>query len=148
MALRRGTLNRYELQQRDVNATVMDIHLSHPTVGCGISLQSTGWLVSSICDHRSMRRLKIHSCIRRKQYHYITVGATNNKFPNILNRNYNSSTPATKIATDFTHIQYKNKWYYLSCFLDMYNNEILEWELQSECTTILSSDPRGGSWSD
>lgn len=123
----------------------MDIHVSHPTAGYhtirGIILQSTGWLVSPLSVHRSMRRLKIHSCIRRKHYHYITAGATNKKFPNILNRNFSSSTPATKIATDFTYIQYKNKWYYLSCFLDMFNNEILEWELQSECNNHLVIRP-------
>lgn len=123
----------------------MDIHSHYPTAGYhtirGFILQTTGWLVSPISVHRSMRRLKIHSCIRKKHYHFITAGATNKKFPNILNRDFRSSSPATKIATDFTYIQYKNKWYYLSCFLDLFNNEILEWELQSECNNHLVIRP-------
>ena len=35
-----------------------------------------------------------------------------------------------KIVTDVTYIKHNGKWYYLAGYLDLFNNEILEWELK------------------
>lgn len=35
-----------------------------------------------------------------------------------------------KIVTDVTFIKNKGKWYYLACYLDLFNNEIVDWELR------------------
>ncbi len=37
--------------------------------------------------------------------------------------------PMQKIVTDVTYIKHKGKWHYLACYLDLYNNEILDYEL-------------------
>ena len=43
-----------------------------------------------------------------------------------------------KIVTDVTYIKHNGKWYYLAGYLDLFNNEILEWELSDTFLTISS----------
>ena len=49
--------------------------------------------------------------------------------PNLLNREFHASKPLQKVALDITYIKYRSKWFYLVCYLDLFNNEIVEWQL-------------------
>lgn len=49
--------------------------------------------------------------------------------PNLLNRDFHASKPLQKVASDITYIKYGGKWFYLVCYLDLFNNEIVEWQL-------------------
>ena len=68
---RKGTLNRYELQQKELDYYVADIHSHFPSQGyraiADTLLNMYGWIVSDISVWRSMRRLGISGYIRRKQ---------------------------------------------------------------------------------
>lgn len=46
-----------------------------------------------------------------------------------------------KIATDVTYIKHNGKWYYLAGYLDLFNNEILEWELSDTFDNFLVMKP-------
>ncbi len=121
-----------------------DIHSHYPDQGYR-SINDTlfnkyGWVVSDISVMKSMQRLGIKGYVRRKKLPE-TTGNEHNRFPNILNRCFYSSSPMQKIVTDVTYISYKGKWYYLACFLDLYNNEILDWELSDKFDNFLVMRP-------
>lgn len=46
-----------------------------------------------------------------------------------------------KIVTDVTYIKHNGKWYYLAGYLDLFNNEILEWELSDTFDNFLVMKP-------
>ncbi len=46
-----------------------------------------------------------------------------------------------KIVTDVTYIKYNRKWYYLAAYLDLFNNEIVEWELSDTFDNLLVMRP-------
>ena len=46
-----------------------------------------------------------------------------------------------KIVTDVTYIKYRGKWYYLAAYLDLFNNEVLEWELSDTFDNFLVMRP-------
>lgn len=46
-----------------------------------------------------------------------------------------------KIVTDVTYIKHENKWHYLACYLDLYNNEIVDWKLSDIIDKFLVMGP-------
>ena len=141
---RAGTLNQYEQQQKELDIRVQDIHNHYPMMGYrqirDSLLLCTGWKVCDISVWRSMKRLRIRGYTRRPKP-IPTQGLEHHIHPNVLNREFYTDKPFEKIATDITYIKHKEKWYYLSCFLDLYNNEILEWELSDTPDTLLVIRP-------
>ena len=129
---RLGSLNRYEKQQIDLDRCVEDIHNHFPMMGYrqirDRLLLQTGWKVCDISVWRSMKRLHIRGYTRRRKP-LPTKGMEHHIHPNHLNREFHADKPFQKLATDITYIKHRGKWYYLSCILDLYNNEILDWEL-------------------
>ena len=75
-----------------------------------------------------MKRLNIKGYVRRRKY-TANAGAEHKLYPNVLNREFHACAPLKKIVTDITYIKHRGKWYFLVCFLDLFNNEVLEWEL-------------------
>ena len=87
-----------------------------------------------------MRRLGIKGYVR-KQLHHNSPGTEHDKFPNVLNRKFHSDKPMQKIVTDVTYIQNKGKWYSFACYLDLFNNEILDWGLSEKFDNYLVMKP-------
>ena len=46
-----------------------------------------------------------------------------------------------KIVTDVTYIKHKGKWHYLACYLDLFNNEILDYKLSDTFDNFLVMQP-------
>ena len=99
-----------------------------------------GWVVSDRAVWRSMNRLGITGYVRRRQ-NPKTEGTEHVQFANVLNRNFHSEKPMQKVVTDVTYIKHKSKWYYFACYLDLYNNEILDWELSDTFDNFLVMKP-------
>ena len=141
---RKGTLNRYEKQQQELDYYVADVHSHYPLQGYrtinDTLFNEYGWELSDISVWKSMKRLGIKGYVR-KQKSPTTTGAEHNRFPNILNRGFYSDKPMQKVVTDVTYIKHKNKWYYLVLYLDLFNNEILDWELSDTFDNFLIMKP-------
>lgn len=82
-----------------------------------------------------MQRLGIKSCAKPKKY--TNLGHEHKIFPNVLSREFKSSTPFEKIVTDITLLTHKGKKYHLACYLDLFNNEILEWGISEKEDNLL-----------
>ena len=142
---RKGQLNQYEKQQQDLDYYVADLHSHYPSQGYR-SLNDTllnmyGWKVSDISVWKSMKRLGISGFVRKKKCSATYEGAEHYRFKNVLNRDFKSDKPMQKIVTDVTYIKHKNKWYYLACYLDLFNNEILDYELADVFDNFLVMKP-------
>ena len=88
-----------------------------------------------------MKRLNIKGYIRKAKNSAVNQGAEHSVFPNILNRKFKADKPMQKIVTDVTYIQNKGKWYYLACFMDLFNNEIIDYELGDKFDHSLVINP-------
>ena len=141
---RKGTMNRYEKQQSVLDYYVADVHKHYPSQGyrtiADTLLNEYGWVVTDISVLKSMRRLGIKGYVRKQKLPEST-GDEHNRFSNILNREFYSDKPMQKVVTDVTYIKHKDKWYYFACYLDLFNNEILDWELSDKFDNYLVMKP-------
>lgn len=81
--------------------------------------------------YRHMKKMGLKSRIRKRKKYYpkkinpIVCG-------NILNRNFNAKKPNKKWVTDITYLQFNNQTLYLSVIKDLFNNEIIAYNLSSK----------------
>jgi len=68
--------------------------------------------------------------VRRRKYPS-QPGSEHRIYPNLLNRAFHADLPLQKVATDITYIKHRGRWFFLVCFLDLFNNEIIEWDLRN-----------------
>ena len=142
---RNGELNRYEQAQQTLDVLVSDIHAHHPIMGYRsirdvLALQF-GLRASDPSVWKSMRRLHIHGYTWRRNAPSPGKGMEHTRCPNLLQRNFHTSMPMQKVVTDVTYLKFHGNWYYLAAYLDLYNNEILEWELSSTFDNLLVMRP-------
>ena len=142
---RQGRLNRYEQSQQVLDAYVSDIHAHHPMMGYrsirDMLILQFGLVVSDPSVFKSMQRLHIHGYRHRGKYKLSGSGLEHCRYPNLLNRDFKADAPMQKIVTDVTYIKHRGKWHYLAAFLDLYNNEVLEWELSDSFDNLLVMRP-------
>ena len=125
MVKNKDVLNNYELNRKDFGELIIDIHKRKPSYGYhrinAIIRRDTGWIVSDNLVHKVCKILKIKS--KAKHYKYKPAGEESIKYANIVNGNWNPSRPFKIIVSDTTTIEFKEKPYdwtfYLDIFLDM-----------------------------
>ena len=78
--------------------------------------------------YRLMGQMKLRSSVRVKKYR--SYKGTQGKIAqNVLKRNFNAEKPFQKWATDVTEFRIKDKKLYLSPIIDLFNQEIISYEL-------------------
>ena len=142
---RADQLNRYEKTHQILDSYVQDIHSHHPMMGYRqirdkLRLEF-GWIVSDPTVWKAMKRLGIHGYTRRRKSPVAMSGMEHVRYGNILNRNFRAERPLEKIVTDVTYIKHKGKWYYLAGYLDLFNNDIVAWELSDTFDNLLVMNP-------
>ena len=125
-------LNNYEINRKDLGKLIEDIHKRKPSYGYhrinAIIKRETGWLVSDNLVHKVCKILKIKS--KAKHYKYKTTGEESIKYSNIINGNWNTKRPFEKIVSDTTTIGFKGKPYDWTFYLDVFNNEIVGYDVR------------------
>nr|WP_113885863.1 MULTISPECIES: IS3 family transposase [Cytobacillus] len=113
-----------------VKEHILAIHKMHPYYGykrMTRALSREGIVANHKRVRRLMRELGIRSVIRKKRPFYGRKGSV--LFPNVLNREFFAEKPYEKLVTDITYIRVGDEFVYLSAVLDLYNNEIVSWQL-------------------
>lgn len=77
-----------------------------------------------------MRELGIQSVIRKKRKYFGVRGSI--VYENLLARNFVSSQPKQKLATDITYINTTDGFIYLSVVQDLFNNEIITYKISAK----------------
>ena len=121
-------LNRYEINRRDLEPLIKNIHKRKPSYGYhrinAIIRRETGWVVSDNLVHKVCKILKIRS----KARHYPTYkkpGKESIKYPNLINNNWNTTRPLEKITSDTTMIWFKRQRYDWTYYVDAFDDSII-----------------------
>ena len=91
-------------------------------------LQNKGIVINHKTVLRLMKLLGLKSIIRVKKYKSYK-GEQGKIAPNILERNFKAIAPNQKWATDITEFNVSGKKLYLSPIIDLFNQEIISYEL-------------------
>ena len=125
-------LNQYELNRKQLGELILDVHKRKPSYGYHrirkIILDETGWVVSDNLVHKVCKSLNIKS--KAKHYKYKKPGEESIKFGNAINGNWKTIRPFEKIVSDTTKIWFKRKPYDWTFYLDVFNNEIVGYDVR------------------
>ena len=80
--------------------------------------------------HKLMRSMGLHGK-RRKSKYKSYKGEVGKIAPNILNRDFATSKPYEKLATDVTEFAVCNDKVYLSPIIDLHNNEVISYSIST-----------------
>lgn len=140
-----GKPNRYEQAQQELDYLIADIHAHNPEIGYRPIRDMLEFQFdlkfSDPTVWRSMKRLGIHGYTRKRKLPTTYEGMEHVRYSNVLGRDFKAKKPMQKIVTDVTYIRYRGKWFYLAAYLDLFNNEIVEWELSDIFDNFLVMRP-------
>ena len=125
-------LNNYEINRRDLGKLIKNIHKRKPSYGYhrinAVIKYDTGWVVSDNLVHKICKILNVKS--KAKHYKYKRPGEESIKYSNIINGNWNTSRPFEKVVSDTTTFWFKKKKYDWTFYLDVFNNEIVGYDVR------------------
>ncbi|MGT0190683.1 IS3 family transposase [Burkholderia pyrrocinia] len=93
-----------------------------------LALRRAGTWVNRKTVQRLMSVLRLKSLVRPKKYRSYR-GERGRIAPNLLNRQFEANRPNEKWVTDVTEFNVGGKKLYLSPVLDLYNGEIIAWQM-------------------
>ncbi len=91
-------------------------------------LRKLGIIINHKTVLKLMNSLELKSLIRRKKYQSYK-GEQGKIAPNVLQRAFKADNPNQKWVTDITEFKVKDKKLYLSPVMDLYNQEIISYQL-------------------
>lgn len=92
-------------------------------------LRHLGWRVNHKRVQRLMQQMGVKSLVRPKKYRSYR-GQEGRIATNILQRNFDASRPNKKWVTDVTEFNVAGQKLYLSPLMDLYNGEIIAYEMK------------------
>lgn len=125
-------LNQFEKNRLYFKKLIEDIHRRKPSYGYrrinAKILTEIGWKVSDNLVHKVCKSNNIKS--KAKHYKYKRAGEESIKYKNLLNGNWKTTRPFEKIVSDTTKIWFKKKAYDWTFYLDIFNNEIVGYDVR------------------
>ena len=94
-------------------------------------LRQQGFVVNHKCVQRQMVAMKLKSMVRPKRYRSFR-GLACVALPNLMQRDFTAQTPNEKWVTDVTEFKVDGKKLYLSPVMDLYNREIVSYEIADQ----------------
>lgn len=130
---RKGTDNSFISNRKFYLKLINEIHSKHKTWGyhriAAKIRKDNGLIFSDLLIHKICKENNIYSKSRKKSYKQ-----PNNEhiiYSNIIQRNWNTTTPFQKIVTDTTMFWNKGNYYDLTMYIDVFNNEIVAYDLSA-----------------
>lgn len=125
-------LNQFERNRLELKKLIEDIHKRKPSYGYrrinAKILTETGQKVSANLVHKVCKLNNIKS--KAKHYKYKRPGEESIKYENLLKGNWRTTGPFEKIVSDTTKIWFKKKPYDWTFYLDIFNNEIVGYDVR------------------
>lgn len=87
-----------------------------------------------IVNHKTVRKLMVSMSLkakRRNQRYRSYKGDVGKVAPNVINRDFSADAPDQKWTTDVTQVKIKDRKLFLSPILDMFNGEIISYQISS-----------------
>lgn len=98
-----------------------------------VSLRKRGHLINHKTVHKLMQQLGLKSIVRPKRYKSYR-GSVGHIAPNRLAREFSAGAPGEKWVTDVTEFNVNGEKIYLSPMIDLYNSEVIAYQIQSRPT--------------
>lgn len=98
-----------------------------------MSLRKRGHLINHKTVQKVMNQLSLKSTARPKRYKSYR-GSVGNIAPNRLAREFRACAPGEKWVTDVTEFNVNGEKVYLSPMIDLYNSEVVAYQIQSRPT--------------
>ena len=128
---RKGIDNRFVSNRKFFLKLILDIYAKHKTWGyhriAAKIRQDTGLFFSDLFIHKICKDNGIYSKARKKPYK--RPNEEHIVYSNKICNNWKTSAPFQKIATDTTIFWNKGKHYDLTIYVDVFNNEIVAYDL-------------------
>jgi len=129
---RKGKLNSYQQNREQLKRLIIPMHESHKIYGyrnlAANIRKGTGWIFSDWLCHKCCKELEITSIVRKRTFK--KVGEEHIYYPNLLGNDFNCVRPFEKVCTDTTIISLLGKKYDWTIYLDLFNNEIVAYDLR------------------
>ena len=103
------------------------------------TLRNAGTLINHKTVQRLMLQLSLKSTVRPKRYKSYR-GAAGKHIDNTLNRDFNAVKPNQKWVTDITEFKVANQRVYLSPIIDLFNQEVVSYEVGTSPRLNLVTD--------
>lgn len=103
------------------------------------TLRSSGVVINHKKVQRLMSELGLKSKVRPKRYRSYK-GEVGKIAPNLLQRDFNADKPNQKWVTDVTEFKVGEEKVYLSPILDLYNQEVVSYEVRNSVKLPLVTD--------
>ena len=93
-----------------------------------LEMRNRGYVINHKTVQRLMKVLKLKSMVRARKYRSYK-GEVGKVAPNLINRDFKAERPAQKWTTDITEFSLFGHKLYLSPVLDMFNGEIISYNI-------------------
>ena len=104
-----------------------------------LELRRNGAVINHKTVQRLMKSLGLNSLVRVKKYRSYK-GLIGNVAPNVLNRRFKANKPNVKWVTDVTQFSAFGQKLYLSPILDLFNGEIVSYNISKRATFYQTAD--------
>lgn len=104
-----------------------------------MELRNRGYIINHKTVQRLMKQLQLKCMVRMKKYKSYK-GEIGKISPNLLNRNFKANKPNEKWVTDVTEFSLFGGKLYLSPILDLYNGEIISYNISPRPTFQQTTD--------
>lgn len=121
-------VSRYDSEQQRITKLFHDHKGRYGYRRITLALRNEGYAINHKTVRKLMRKLGLASRLRIKKYQSYK-GTYSKVAPNILERNFKANAPNQKWVTDVTEFKIKGEKLYLSPVLDLYNSEIIAWNM-------------------
>ena len=120
--------DKYEHEKAEINAIFHEHKGRYGYRRITDEMHNRGYTINHKTVQKLMRILGL-KCLTRKVRYRSYRGVVGRVAPNVLNRDFSADRPNRKWATDVTQISIKDKKCYLSPILDMFNGEIVAYQI-------------------
>ncbi len=120
--------DKYRVEKEEINAIYHENQGRYGYRRITMEMRNRGYIINHKTVSRLMRTLGLKCQIRIKKYRSYK-GEIGKVAPNLINRDFHADAPNQKWTTDITEFSLFGKKLYLSPILDMYNGEIISYNI-------------------
>lgn len=120
--------DKYRIEKDEITAIYHENKGRYGYRRITLEMRNRGYIINHKTVHRLMKALGLKCMVRIKKYRSYK-GTVGKVAPNIIDRNFHAARPDQKWATDITEFSLFGRKLYLSPILDMYNGEIISYNI-------------------
>ena len=121
-------LDKYRIQKEEITAIYHENQGRYGYRRITLEMRNRGYIINHKTVSRLMNILGLKCRVRIRKYRSYK-GDIGKVAPNLINRNFHANAPNLKWTTDITEFSLFSRKLYLSPILDMYNGEIISYNI-------------------